>query len=229
MNHEVEDDIHIERAGSEYAEPVNFKKHGLRDERRRGPDCRVKTLQVSDLADTIQTLSQPDQFVGFGERRGERLFNQHIDSGLHQGPGGFEMEERRDRDGGCLHLAVRGHQLFDGPESAATEFSGDGVGAGHVGIHHSYEADCFSLLRQLVIDACVVAPKGPHADHRHVNKVVSQSFNSPGSMDFPCDLCGFLCEFCGQRLLTAKDAKGTAEFAKVFHFAAFFRRAICPA
>ena len=49
----------------EYADAVNFKKHGLRDEQGRGPDCRIETLQVSHLADSIQTLSQPDQFVSF--------------------------------------------------------------------------------------------------------------------------------------------------------------------
>jgi hypothetical protein len=63
------------------------------------------------------------------------------------------------------------------------------------------------MLSQLVIDAGVVASKGAHADHSDVNKIVSQSFNSPGST-------GFLCDLCGQRLLTAKDAKGIAEFAK---------------
>ena len=181
MNHEIEDDVHIERPGSEYAEPVNFKKHGLRDERRRGPDRRIEAFQVSDLADPIQTLRQANQFVGFGQRRGERLFNQHIDSSFHQRPGGLEVQHRGNSDGGCLHLAVGGHQLFDGSESAAAEFAGDGVGAGHVRIHHAHQADRFPLLRQLVIDAGVVASEGAHADHSHVNKVVGQSFNSPGS------------------------------------------------
>ena len=42
------------------------------------------------------------------------------------------------------------------------------------GIHDSHQADCFALLRQLVIDAGVVASEGAYADHSHVNEVVSQ-------------------------------------------------------
>ena len=106
---------------------------------------------------------------------------------------------------------------------------GHGVGPRHVRIHHTHQTDRFALLRQLVIDAGVVASKGAHADHSDVNKVVSQLVNSPGYRVLLCDLCGFLCELCGQELLTAKDAKGTAKFAKEFHFAAFFSRAIWPA
>ncbi len=58
---------------------------------------------------------------------------------------------------------------------------GHGVGSRHIRIHHAHQADRFALLRQLVIDAGVVASEGAHADHRDVNKVVSQLFNSPGS------------------------------------------------
>ena len=46
----------------------------------------------------------------------------------------------------------------------------------------------FALLRQLVIDAGVVASEGAHADHCDVNKVVSQSkFSGFGSLSDLCD------------------------------------------
>ncbi len=91
------------------------------------------------------------------------------------------MLHRGNSDGGRLHLAVGGNQLLDRSESAAAEFAGDSVGAGHVGIHNPHQADRFALLRQLVIDAGVVASEGAHADHSHVNNVVVQFLNSPGS------------------------------------------------
>jgi hypothetical protein len=82
-----------------------------------------------------------------------------------------------------LHLAVRGHQLLDRPESAATKFGGDSVGAGHIRIHNSHQAYSLSLPGQLVIDAGVVASEGAHAHHGNIYQVVNQLFNSPGSRD----------------------------------------------
>ena len=73
-----------------------------------------------------------------------------------------------------LHFAVRGHQLLDRSKGAAAEFPGHSIGPRHVGVHHSHQADRFALLRQLVIDAGVVAPEGTHSDDRDVDKVVSQ-------------------------------------------------------
>jgi hypothetical protein len=80
-----------------------------------------------------------------------------------------------------------------------------------------------------VVDASVVATKGADANHSHVNKVVSQLFNSPGSQVLFGNFAVSFAKLCGQGLLTKEDAKGTAEFAKELHFAAFFRRAIWPA
>jgi hypothetical protein len=53
VNHEIENHVLIERTWSENAQPVNFKKHGLSDERRGGPDGRIEAFQVPDLADAI--------------------------------------------------------------------------------------------------------------------------------------------------------------------------------
>ena len=84
------------------------------------------------------------------------------------------MPHRGHGDRGGLHFAVRGDQLLDRAEGAAAEFAGDGVGARHVGIHHAHQADRLALLRQLVIDAGVVASEGAHADHGDVDEVVRQ-------------------------------------------------------
>ena len=119
-------------------------------------------------------LCQANQFIGVGQRGGQRFFNQHINAGFHQGAGGFEVADRGNSDRSGLHFAVRGGELLDGTESAATEFAGNGIGPRHVWIHHSHQPHGFALLRQLVIDAGVVVSEGAHADHGDVNKVVSQ-------------------------------------------------------
>jgi hypothetical protein len=116
---------------------------------------------------------------------------------------------------------VGGNQLVNRSESAAAEFAGDSVGAGHVRIHNPHQADRFTLLCQLVIDAGMVASEGAHTDHSHVNKVVVQFLNSPGSRLFFANFA----EFFSSCAVKAFDAK----FAKENHRAAFFSRAIWPA
>ena len=153
---------------------MHFKKHGLGDERRGGPDRRIEAFQVSDLADAIQTLRQANQFVGFRQRSSQRLFDQDIDAGFHQSARDLQVPDRGYGNRSGLHLAVGGHQLLDRAKGAAAEFAGHGVGPRHIGVDHSHQADRFALLGQLVIDAGVVASEGAHADHCDVDKVVRQ-------------------------------------------------------
>src|SRR5579863_2125077 len=68
VNHQVEDNIDVERARREYAEAMHFEKHGPRNERKRGADRRIEALQVSHLANATETFRKMDEFVGFGER-----------------------------------------------------------------------------------------------------------------------------------------------------------------
>ena len=82
------------------------------------------------------------------------------------------MPDRGHRDRSGLDLAVRSNQLFDGTEGAAAEFAGNGVGSSRVGIDDAHQADRFSLLRQLVIDAGMVVSEGAHANHGYVDEVV---------------------------------------------------------
>ena len=51
---------------------------------------------------------------------------------------------------------------------------GDSIGSRHIRIHHSYQPHGFAALRQLLINASVVAPEGAHADYSDVNKRVGQ-------------------------------------------------------
>lgn len=69
---------------------------------------------------------------------------------------------------------MSGHQLLDRSKSSATEFGGNGIGPSHIRIGHSHQPDGFALLRQLVIDAGVIAPKSAGADNRDVNKAIGQ-------------------------------------------------------
>src|ERR1700680_2588419 len=102
---------------------MHFKEHGPRNNRNSGADGGIEALQVSDLADAAQSLRQADEFVGFSERYRQRLFNQHVDAGLHQLPGGIEMMDRGHRTRGSLDFAVRGGELLDRTKTAAAELA----------------------------------------------------------------------------------------------------------
>jgi len=173
MDHEVENDIYIKRAGSEYAEPVDLKKHRLSDDRGGRPNRRIESFQMTDLADTAEASGQTNQFCSVCQRRRQRLFHQDVDARFHQCTGDLEMVNRRHSHGGSLDFAVGGGELFDGSESAATKFSGNRIRLRRVGVHDSHQPDGFPLLRELMIDAGVVASEGAHANYGYVNEVVS--------------------------------------------------------
>jgi hypothetical protein len=151
---------------------VDLKKHGLRDERGGGANRRIESFQMTDLADAAETVGEANQFIGLRKRRRKRLFDQDVDTRFHQGSRSFKVPDRGHRDRRGLDLTVRSSQLFDGTEGAAAEFAGDDVGSSRVGIDDAHQADRFSLLRQLVIDAGVVVSKCACANHGYVDDVV---------------------------------------------------------
>jgi hypothetical protein len=127
---------------------------------------------MTDLADATQALGEANQFIGLRKGRGQRLFDEDVDAGLHQGSRSFKVPDRGHCNRCRLDFAVCSDELFNRTKGAAAEFPGDGVGAGRIGIDDAYQADWFSLLRQLVIDAGVVVSKGAHANHGYVDDVV---------------------------------------------------------
>jgi hypothetical protein len=71
-----------------------------------------------------------------------------------------------------LDLAVGSDELFDRTEGAATEVAGGSVSPRQVRIHHPNQAKRFALLRQLVIDAGVIATESAYSNHGDVNEFV---------------------------------------------------------
>jgi len=67
VNHEIEDDIDIERSRSEHAEAVDFEKHRMREDGKRGADGGIEALEMSDLRDAFVFRGEVDEFVSFVE------------------------------------------------------------------------------------------------------------------------------------------------------------------
>jgi hypothetical protein len=98
MHHEVENDVDIEGAWRENAEPVRLKEHGHVDVGLYGKDGWVEALQMANLKDAAMPHGQIDERVCLGQRRGDRLFYQNIDAGLKQC-----ASDRRVGAGGYTH------------------------------------------------------------------------------------------------------------------------------
>jgi hypothetical protein len=84
MHHEVENDVDIEGAWGENAEPVRLKEHGHVDVGLHREDGGVEALQMANLKDAVMPRGQIDERVCLGQRRGNRFFYQNIDAGLKQ-------------------------------------------------------------------------------------------------------------------------------------------------
>ena len=157
VNHEVEDDIDIERARREDAQAVDFEKHRVSDDGERGADGGIEALEMSDLRDAFVLGGEVDEFVGFVKRSCERLFDEDVDAGFHELARDMYVMNCGSGDRRCLQFAVRGEHLQDGAEGLAGKFAGDGICAGGVGIDDAEKADGLALLFEFFVDAGVVA------------------------------------------------------------------------
>src|SRR5207249_9638773 len=114
---------------------------------------------MANLSDAAQALGQADQFVGFVQRSGHRLFNENVDSRFHQRARNLKMLESGNHDRGSLNFAVRGSELLDGSETATTELAGNDISASKISIHHADQAHSLTLLRNLLVNAGMIAPE----------------------------------------------------------------------
>jgi len=79
------------------------------------------------------------------------------------------MAEGWNRDRGCLHFAMRGDELCDRTKGTAAEFASQRIGARQDRVHDPHQPHRLALLRQLPIDAGMIASKGACADDGDVD------------------------------------------------------------
>ena len=129
VNHEVEDDVDIERARREDAEPVSLVEHGAGEARKRGGDGRVEALEVSGGEDTAAAGGEDDEGVGFGKGGGEGFFDKDVKVCLEELCGDLRVRDRGDGDGGGVQPQAGGEEFIDGGKGGDAVAGGD-VGAG---------------------------------------------------------------------------------------------------
>ncbi len=123
VDHHVVDDVDIEAARRENAEPMDFEKHGPRNDALGGRDRRIESLDVADLQNPRRALCRSDQLVGFLDRRCHRLFDEHVDPGIEQAAADARVFLRGhgEADG----LDARGGECIKIGNHPRAEFRGD--------------------------------------------------------------------------------------------------------
>jgi hypothetical protein len=168
VDHEVQYHVDIERTRSEDAEAVHLEKHGLGNQWDGRSDGGVKAFEVADLGYALIFGGECDEFVGFGERGGEWLFDEDVDARLHQHSSCVEMIDGGNGDGGGLDLAVSGKELIQRSEGSAVKFVGNRVGSGHVSVDDPEQTQRLTPLFKLLVDTSVIAAERADTDDNHI-------------------------------------------------------------
>ena len=194
MDHEVEDDIDIERTRGEDGEAMCLEEHGPGEAWERGCHGRVEALEVAGGQDAASLSGQGDEPVGFGERGGERFFDEDVEISLEELRGDLSVSEGGNGDGGGVKPEVSGEQVVDGGEGGDAVES-DGVCAlSRVGVDGGGEMDRpkRALFRrgcrrrwgfEVAEDTEMVAAEGACADDRYTKRGRHGLFLGRGGFD----------------------------------------------
>ena len=163
VDHQIQHNIHIQRPRSKHAQPVHLKKHGLRQQRNRGPHRRIEALQMPHLRDPLVRSRKRNQLLGLRQRARQRLLDQHIHASLHQLAGDAQVMQCGTRHRSGLQLAMRGQHLMHRAEGLAPELARYLVRAARVRIDHSQQPHRLPLLLQFLVDSGMVASENAHA------------------------------------------------------------------
>ena len=85
VDHEVEDDVDIERAWTENAQTMRLEKHWPVQVRLDGGDGGIEPLEMSDLQDAVMLPGEVNQLVSFLNIGRYGFFDEQIDSSFEKG------------------------------------------------------------------------------------------------------------------------------------------------
>ena len=121
VNHEVEDDINIQGAGSKDAETVRLKKHGVVEEWADGLYSGIEALQMPRLQNAAKLSGEADEMVSLCQCGSDGLFDEDIDPSGEEGCGHLSMV-------GCGHGDRSGMKAgLSGQQRLNRRIGGDGV------------------------------------------------------------------------------------------------------
>ena len=147
---------------------MGLKKHGPPQLRLHRQNRRVEALKMTRLQDALALFRKLNQFVGLFEARGQRLFNQQVESRIEQDRGHRVMMHGGHSDRCSIHLEIciapRVKQLVDCGIDRDRIFLCGISRAGRVRLNGCNQRDALPCRFQLAIHAEMVAPKGTGTD-----------------------------------------------------------------
>jgi len=118
------------------------------------------------LSDPAGAFRYGDQFVGFGQRSRQRLFDKNIDTSVHQGARGRKMMNRRGLQPMQPGFAVCPDELLNGTKRLGGEFSVDCISTAKVAVNHADEPHRFAIFGELMVHARMIATERACARRR---------------------------------------------------------------
>jgi hypothetical protein len=189
VDHEVENDVDIEGAGSENAEAVRFKKHGASEALGNGQHSRIEALKVTRLDEAAGSFRTGDEIVCLGDICGQRFFNQHVDARVEQLRSDRVMMDRGNGHAGRIEIEIGGQEPFNRRKDGNLVLLGGFLGASRIWFDRRDKRNAFTGRFQFAVDAEMIAAECACA--RNCNAQLASagyfaaSFSCEASGDFP--------------------------------------------
>jgi hypothetical protein len=105
VDHQIQHDIDIRAALDERRQAVALDKFRILDHAFKTANRRIKPFEMADLKQRPLGRRQRDQFLGLGQIRGQRFFDQDIDAGVKKVTRDSMMITGRHRNAGATNSA----------------------------------------------------------------------------------------------------------------------------
>ena len=160
MDHEIENDVDVERTRCEDAEAVSLKEHGAGDARQAGGDGGVEALEMADGKDALQRVGEADEGVGFGEAGGQGFFDEDVEAGTQEIGGDGGVGDGGNTDAGRVKRKFGGEEIWDGGEGRDAEAGRQGFTFERVGFDQGGKCNGLAGSSEVGVDAQVVLAEG---------------------------------------------------------------------
>ena len=165
MDHQIQHDIHIERARRKHTQPVRLEKHRLMQMLPRRSHRRIESLQMPRLHNPPMLAAQLQNAIRIGKVRSQRLLDQQIDARDQQRLRSRSMMYRRHTDRSRIEPPNRRQTSLNrrkarSPEPLRSLSSNSGVA-----IDHTNQLDSLTRLFKLTINTKMVPPEGSRSNN----------------------------------------------------------------
>ena len=113
VDHEVQDDVDVERARGEDREAMGLKEHGTGEPSEGGGDGGVKPLEVTGGEDAAEAIGVGDETVGFRQGGGERFLDEQVDAGRKELRGYGCVRDGGNTDSRSMQIEIGREQSVD--------------------------------------------------------------------------------------------------------------------